>query len=397
MADHSMTLACLQLNNLGQSDPLVRRIWKFSQVDPDNVNTAVNDFDWDSILDIGIPNEVSQRFTGALLSILVSHIPHYDKVCKPIDMPWFNSGIRRAINKRTKCYRKMVKEKSQLNVRAFKDASINVRDLVTNAKNTFQNKLCNSLNEKSTGSKNYWHIIKKLLGKKFSSGIPTLTCDDSVLDSDKLKGEQFLKNFSSKFHHNHNELIIPNFPTRTDAMIDNILISSANVRKLLQNLDPGKQGGEDGISNRMLKIIACSLALPLSKMFNLFLRTGSFPTNWKLGIVVPIFKNKGSKSDPVNYRPVTLLNSLSKVFERLVFDAILLHLQQNDLIFERQSGFMPGHDTQKQLLHIVHMLLKNNESKMVTRGVFLDIAGAFDAVPHYLLIRKLHAYGIKLP
>jgi hypothetical protein len=299
-------------------------------------------------------------------------------------MPWFNSGIRRAINKRTKCYRKMVKDKSQLNVRAFRDASINVRHLVTNAKNTFQNKLCNSLNEKSTGSKNYWHIIKQLLGKKFSSGIPTLTCDDSVLD--KLKGEQFLKNVSSKFHHDHNELIIPNFPARTDAMIDNILISSANV---------SKQGGEDGISNRMLKILACSLALPLSKMFNLFLRAGSFPTNWKLGIVVPIFKNKGSKSDPVNYRPVTLLNSLSKVFERLVFDAILLHLQQNDLIFERQSGFMPGHETQKQLLHIVHMLLKNNESKMVTRCVFLDIAGAFDAVPHYLLIRKLYAYGIR--
>ena len=126
------------------------------------------------------------------------------------------------------------------------------------------------------------------------------------------------------------------------------------VNKLLSNLDVSKQGGDDGLSNKLLKMVASSLDVPLCRLFNLLLDKGFFPTRWKLGIVVPIFKNKGSKCSPDSYRPVTLLNSLSKMFERAVYDVTLNHLLQNQLLYERQSGFLPGHDTQKQLVDIVH-------------------------------------------
>jgi hypothetical protein len=125
----------------------------------------------------------------------------------------------------------------------------------------------------------------------------------------------------------------------------------------------------------MLKMVADSLDVPLGMLFNLFLSSGHFPAGWKLEIVIPIFKNKGSNCSPDNYRPVTLLNSLSKIFERTVYDVILHHLQQNYLLFER-------HDAQKHLVDIVHYILSDNESRKVTRGVFLDMSGAFDAVPH---------------
>ena len=164
---------------------------------------------------------------------------------------------------------------------------------------------------------------------------------------------------------------------------------------MLYDLDISKQGGEDGLTNKMLKLTADSLALPLSRLFNLYLGAGCFPGKWKRGIVVPIFKNKGSKCSPDNYRPVTLLNSVSKLFERLLYDEILLHLQHNNLLYYKQSGFLPGHDTQKQLVDIVHHILENNEFNQLTRGVFLDISGAFDAVPHHLLVKKMHSYGIR--
>ena len=142
-------------------------------------------------------------------------------------------------------------------------------------------------------------------------------------------------------------------------------------------------------------MVLFTLDLPLSNSFCWLLRSGHFPLCWKLGIVVPIFKNKGTKGNPENYRPVTLLNSMSKVFERVVYEGIFEHLTLNSLLFERQSGFIAGHDTQKQLVHIVDTILGHLESKMVVRGVFLDISGAFDGVPHYLLAKKLAAYGIK--
>ena len=106
-----------------------------------------------------------------------------------------------------------------------------------------------------------------------------------------------------------------------------------------------------------------------------------------------MFKNKGSRNSITNYRPVTLLNTLSKIYERIIYDSLSNHVEQNNLIYEYQSGFIKGHDTCKQLIHITHMILSNRDSNLATRGIFLDIEGAFDAIPYHLLIHKLRAYG----
>jgi hypothetical protein len=198
----------------------------------------------------------------------------------------------------------------------------------------------------------------------------------------------------AKFHHEHDENLLPDFRTRTQASLNTFIITRETVRNLLLGLDLSKGGSEDGISNRMLKLVVTSIDVPLTRLFNLFLEHGSFPSCWKLGIIVPVFKNKEPKSCPGNYRPVTLLNALSKIFERALYSPILDHLLRNNLLYERQSGFLPGHDTQKQLVSIVHQIVSNFDSGLVTRGVFLDIAAAFDSVPHFLLILKLRAYGI---
>ena len=130
----------------------------------------------------------------------------------------------------------------------------------------------------------------------------------------------------------------------------------------------------------------------LSVGYSIF-KSGTFPEQWKLGIVVPIFKNKGSKMLTDNYRPITLLNSLSKIFERTVYEAVLTHLQNNHLLFDRQSGFLPGHSTQKQLTDIIHNIVSTNEQKLLSRGIFLDISGDFDAVPHHLLLKNYQPMG----
>jgi hypothetical protein len=110
-------------------------------------------------------------------------------------------------------------------------------------------------------------------------------------------------------------------------------------------------------------------------------------SDFKYGCQAAILENK--------LRAATLLNSLSKEYERLIYNNILEHLEGNNLLYERQSGFLPGHDTQKQLLDIVHMIHSNDEAQMLTSGIFLDVAGAFDAVPHFLLMHKLKSYGIR--
>ncbi|MCG8431474.1 MAG: hypothetical protein MJA29_09920, partial [Candidatus Omnitrophica bacterium] len=253
------------------------------------------------------------------------------------------------------------------------------------------------LDSHDSGSKDYWVLIRKLLGKKFAIGLPSLVDNDDVYDTDQEKASLFLHQFMGKFHHEYDEASIPEFPLRTRSTLTDVIIPPSLIRKLIKELDPKKKGGEDGISNQMLKLVAETLDVPLARLFNLIIERETFPDCWKLGIIVPVFKNKDPKSCPSNYRPITLLNSMSKLFERALYSPMLEHLQRNNLLFERQSGFLPGHDTQKQLTSIVHGILSNFDAGLITRGIFLDIAGAFDSVPHYLLLRKLEAYGFSGP
>jgi hypothetical protein len=151
------------------------------------LNTAIETYDWELILNMGDANAICQNFMAALLSIFNAYVPNHEKIIKPKDMPWFNAIIKRAINKRNRCHRKISKDNSVHNVRAFKEECKNVKNLVFNAKRAFQNKLCESLNENSSGTKNYWHILRQLLGKKCDTGIPTLTVNNTILDTDTLK------------------------------------------------------------------------------------------------------------------------------------------------------------------------------------------------------------------
>jgi hypothetical protein len=168
------------------------------------------------------------------------------------------------------------------------------------------------------------------------------------------------------------------------------------VFKLLKELNVSKTGRNDGISNKMLKMVADTIDTPLYLLFSKIITVCKFPDTWKLGTLVPIFKNKVSKNMVSNYRPVTLLNAIPKILERIIYNSISNHVMVNNLLFGNQSGFLPGHDTQKQLIEIVHMLKSNINNGMETIGIFLDIEGAFDAIPHFLLVHKLIWYRPQL-
>ena len=98
-----------------------------------------------------------------------------------------------------------------------------------------------------------------------------------------------------------------------------IVVNRLIVHSLLRDLDPSKGGGNDAITNKMLKLVANSLAGPLTKLFQRIITENTFPDAWKLGTIVPVYKNKGSRSQIANYRPITLLNSFSKLLEKVVY------------------------------------------------------------------------------
>ena len=143
----------------------------------------------------------------------------------------------------------------------------------------------------------------------------------------------------------------------------------------------------------MLKLCGESIYKPLNLIFKSCLETGQFPSDWKKANVVPVFK-KGDKQLLKNYRPISLLPIIGKIFERLLYNQMFEFFIRNDLISQNQSGFKPGDSCINQLLAITHEIYKSFDACLDVRAVFLDISKAFDKVWHQGLLYKLKQNGI---
>eukprot|EP00117_Sycon_ciliatum_P044473 scpid43282/ scgid32077/ Probable RNA-directed DNA polymerase from transposon BS; Reverse transcriptase len=175
--------------------------------------------------------------------------------------------------------------------------------------------------------------------------------------------------------------------------LSNMFISSEAVVRYIEKLPTGKSPGYDGTSKEILKALKLSISYPLSLIFYNSLSSGVFPAAWKYSVVVPrIYKNKGSRHDPGNYRPISLLNTCSKILERIVYDRLYHHLAP--LLHDMQSGFRHGDSTSLHLTNLVQRLCTLQDRRHYLGLCFFDLAKAFDSVWHRGLLAKLHAYGV---
>ena len=143
----------------------------------------------------------------------------------------------------------------------------------------------------------------------------------------------------------------------------------------------------------MLQLCGNSICKPLELILKQSMESGSFPSEWKKGNVVPIHK-KDDKQCLSNYRPVSLLPICGKIFEKLIFNEMFKFFIENELISPNQSGFKPGDSCTNQLLAITHEMYKSFDEVFEVRGVFLDISKAFDKVWHEGLIFRLKQDGV---
>ena len=197
--------------------------------------------------------------------------------------------------------------------------------------------------------------------------------------------------FGSCFNTSHPPIELGSPPSVSYS--EELLCTESGVYDLVASLDVSKASGQDGISARMLKETACSIAPSLTKLFNLSLQSGTIPSVWKKSLVVPIPKNSEMK-DPSNYRPILLLPIVSKVLERHVYNIVLNHLVHCNPLTANQWGFLEGRSTITSLLYITDQWLKELESGLDICAVFFDFRKAFDSVPHLPLMSKISSLGL---
>lgn len=130
----------------------------------------------------------------------------------------------------------------------------------------------------------------------------------------------------------------------------------------------------------------------LTHIINLSIQDGKFPGAFKTARVVPLFK-KNSKTDVGNYRPVSILCNISKIFEHIVYEQVEKYVSEHDLLYELQSGFRPGYSTDTCLIHLMDYIKMQSENGNYTGMVMLDLQKAFDTVDHAILMSKLKCMG----
>ena len=175
--------------------------------------------------------------------------------------------------------------------------------------------------------------------------------------------------------------------------LNNIEFSRTEVETLLKSLPIGKASGPNNLSNRILRELAHEISSPFCNLFNQSINLGFVPSSYKEANVCPIHKNC-DRSIPSNYRPLSLLNLESKLFEILVFKYLYNHLRENNLLSSLQSGFIPGDSTVNQLTYLYNTFCQALDSGKEVRAIFCDISKAFDRVWHKGLLLKLKAAGL---
>ena len=243
-------------------------------------------------------------------------------------------------------------------------------------------------NNTRAANKKLWSFVEHT--RQDSVGIPNLTDaqgDEHSTPQGKAQAlnQQFASVFSgirpSSLKDMASLLIRPMFPYMRP-----LCFKTAGISKLLCGLDNNKAPGPDGIHARVLRQLNLAIAPTLQVIFERTYREGVVPEDWRRANICPIYKKKGARKDPANYRPISLTCIANKLFEQIV--------TSNLILYEKQHGFRKGRSCESQLLELTHDLLNGLHDGKQTYLIVMDFAKAVDKVCHEKLLTTLHHYSV---
>lgn len=364
----------------------------------------VSGWDWSPVLNTIDANLSSNIFVEQLQSVMdkSTKIKKYSSKVSRLK-PWMTAGLLRSVRTRDEMSRRIKKQPFNT---ALKTRFRNYRNILTkiirSAKQLYYRR---KIDDSKNNNRQMWRNIAEVMGIKKSKDIFPVEHffkDSDIVGPDEIKhvsdllNEYYVgvgANLAGAFPP-ESETVVNDREFQVDADFQLEPVTEAGLSRIVSSLKGGSAPGIDNIPATLIKNNFHALKLPLLHIINKSINQGIFPTIFKLGKVIPIYKG-GPKDQFVSFRPITLASVLSKLLEKCIRYQLEKYLIEHDILFQNQFGFRKDKNLNDDLFILtknIHNALERNKKSLI---IFIDLAKAFDTVDRVLLLNKLECIGVR--
>ena len=316
--------------------------------------------------------------------------------------PWISADLKKEIIIKNKLYRETIRNPTPSNKVRLKEAKNKVTNHIRSAHGKYYQ---NKINGEKQNLKTMWNLFGKVINSKkmkdqnnireLKLGKKIITKNAEIADALNSFfcniGQDLSKNHSSDYKE-YSKYLGP----RLNIDIELKPTSNIEIFDIIGTLK-NKRSGIDEVHPILLKRCRILISNRLKHIFNLSIEQKSYPDTLKIAKCIPLFKKslEEERLDPGNYRPISLLSSVNKIYEKILYKRLIRFIDQNDLLYKYQFGFRRIHSTTLALMDVIDNIRTNLNNRKKVAGVYIDFSKAFDTVNHTILARKLEHYGIR--
>ena len=404
ISDHLPCLVSLPNIRKSKREPLKIKSRNLSDKHIKKLNGKLESIDWNSMLVHEDFNSNYSSFHETLVNCIDEFCPEQEFTVpykKIIREPWMTPGLAKCSKKQSRLYKDFLLQRTEVSEKQYKNYRITLQKVKRHSKKAYYLKKCTDFRN---NTKKLWQVINKVCQKTTDKScvidkikVGNIDCTSASIITNEF-GKYFSevgRNFANKIGNSNQN--INDYINKIPNNQNNLFLTPCTpmeIDKIIRNLPNKTSSGHDNISNVLLKKISNSILPIMTDLFNESLQCGEFPTLMKHAEVILLFKN-GARNMCTNYRPISLLLTISKVLEKLVYFRTYSFLDNTDQLYSSQYGFRAKHSCENAVMELISEITKNQTLGKHTLAIFLDLSKAFDTIQHDVLFKKMERYGIR--